>query len=80
MMRWRPTMIRSRSTMPKIDDAAVRAAAMNAGYSAERAMMKGCWRLRDDDGKLAINPATKATAFTAAEVISFTKAHHADLD
>ena len=66
--------------MPKLDDAAVGAAALNAGYSAERALMKGCWRLRDDDGKLAINPISKSTAFTAEQLNRLHQGSGDDLD
>ena len=67
--------------MPKIGDAAIRAAAMAVGSTAERALMKGRWRLRrNSDGTLVKNPETGTTAFTPEQLVAFTKARVADLD
>ncbi len=40
------------------------------GYSAEKAMTRGCWGLRDADGNLAKN-AKGSTAFTVPELVAF---------
>ena len=48
---------------------------MAFGCTAERALMKGRWRLRrDSDGTLVKNPGTGTTAFTPEQLIAFTKA------
>ena len=56
------------------DLAQLRALAGERGYSVERAIMRGRWRLRDDkSGDLAVNRRGSA-AFTIAEAIKFLKA------
>jgi hypothetical protein len=40
----------SRWTVPKLGDGGIRALAGQHGYSAERALMRGCWRLVDHEG------------------------------
>jgi hypothetical protein len=57
--------------MPKFSDAAIRAAAGDAGFTIERATMRGCWRLLDQDGKRIKNPLNGSTAFLPIELIAF---------
>ena len=67
--------------MPKPPtDAAIRSAAMAAGFTTERAVTKGRWRLRRDDGTLVRNPETGTTAFTPEQLVAFTEARGDDLD
>ena len=67
--------------MPKPTDAAIRAAAMAVGFTTERAVTNGRWRLRrDNDGTLVKNPVTGTTAFTPEQLIAYTKSQAADLN
>ena len=59
--------------MPKPSDAGLRSLAGQKGYTPERALMQGCWRLKGKDGALAKNTLTNATAFTIYEAMAFLK-------
>jgi hypothetical protein len=57
--------------MAKPGDGGVRALAGQHGFTAEKALMRGCWRLVDDDGNRIRNPLTGSTAFTVPELVAF---------
>ena len=63
--------------MAKLGDGGVRALAGQHGFTAEKALMKDCWRLIDDDGNRTKNPLTGSTAFTVTELVAFLQSQKA---
>jgi hypothetical protein len=49
--------------MPKINDATIRTAAGDAGFAVEQAVLRGRWRLLDQERQLGF-PSDRANAFS----------------
>ena len=64
--------------MAKLGDGGIRSLAGQHGFIAEKATMRDCWRLIDDQGNRTSNPLTGSTAFTVPELVAFLKMVRSD--